>query len=379
MDRPRILLLTRNYPPLWGGMERLVWRMSHELARRADLRLVLPRGGAPHAPRDAPTAEVPGRPIARFLLASAHAALRLARRVRPAWVLAGSGLLAPAALAAARAVGARAAAYLHGLDAASTHPVYTALWLPAIRRLDLVIANSQATADIARGRRVPASRIRVVHPGVDLPEPDPAARERFRARHGLGGRPVLLYVGRLTRRKGLLELVRDVLPIVIRERPEAVLLVAGDTPAASLHHGVVTREAVGAAARAAGVQEAVRFLGVLDGPALDQAWFAADVHVFPVRDIPGDPEGFGMVALEAAAHGLPTVAYATGGVTDAVADGVSGRLVPPGDPAAFAAAALELLAAPPPADAMREYAARFAWERFGDAMCHALDMMPGSR
>ncbi len=377
MGRPRILLLTRNYPPLWGGMERLVWRMSQELARRADLRLVVPHGGAPHAPPDTATAEVPGRPLGRFLLSSARAALRLARRVRPAWVLAGSGLLAPAALAAARASGARAAAYLHGLDAASTHPAYTALWLPAIRRLDLVIANSRATAAIARSRRVPAERIRVVRPGVDLPEPDPAARERFRARHGLGGRPVLLYVGRLTRRKGLVELVRDVLPLVLRERPEAVLLVAGDTPAASLHRGTVTREAVRAAARAASVQAAVRFLGVLDGAALDEAYFAADIHVFPVRDIPGDPEGFGMVALEAAAHGLPTVAYATGGVSDAVADGVSGRLVPPGDAAAFAWAVLDMLSAPPPAVAMREFAARFTWERFGDAMGQALDLMPG--
>ncbi len=376
MSRPRILLLTRNYPPLWGGMERLVWRMSHELAGRADLRLVLPLGSAPHAPSDAVASEVPGRPIARFLLASARAALLLSRRVRPAWVLAGSGLLAPAALAAARASGARAATYLHGLDAGSAHPAYSALWLPVIRRLDLVIANSRATAAIARGRRVPAERIRVVRPGVDLPEPDPAAREHFRARHGLGGRPVLLYVGRLTRRKGLVELVRDVLPLVLRERPDAILLVAGDTPAASLHRGTVTREAVRAAARAANVQAALRFLGVLDGPALDETYFAADVHVFPVRDIPGDPEGFGMVALEAAAHGLPTVAYATGGITEAVADGVSGRLVPPGDPVAFAAAVLELLAAPPPADAMRKFAERFAWERFGDKLAQALGLEP---
>ena len=88
--------------------------------------------------------------------------------------------------------------------------------------------------------------------------------------------------------------------------------------------------------------------------------------MFPVREIPGDPEGFGMVAVEAAAHGLPTIAFATGGVTDAVAEGQSGRLVAPGDYAGFADAVLGALIEREPLR-MRsvDFARQFAWPKFG--------------
>jgi phosphatidylinositol alpha-1,6-mannosyltransferase len=90
--------------------------------------------------------------------------------------------------------------------------------------------------------------------------------------------------------------------------------------------------------------------------------------VFPVLDLPGDVEGFGMVALEAAAHGVPTVAFAVGGVPDAVADGRTGVLVAPGDYAALAAATLAQLDASNAADVAgqcRDFARGLDWAVFG--------------
>ena len=85
-------------------------------------------------------------------------------------------------------------------------------------------------------------------------------------------------------------------------------------------------------------------------------------------------EGFGMVAIEAAAHGLPTVAFATGGIVDAVAPGQSGHLVPPGDYPALAKAALHVLADDPGAWQPRAsaFAAQFAWPVMGQKLCHFL-------
>lgn len=369
--RPRILHITRNLPPLVGGMERLNWHIADELSRHAHVQLIGPQGSAALRPADVPVEEVPLRPLPRFLLESAWQAVAVARRFKPHIVLAGSGLTAPAAWLAARASRARANVYLHGLDAAVQHPVYRALWHPVIRRMDGVIANSQPTAELARRLGVDAEKIRVVHPGVTLPATPQCSLllQAFRQRHQLGDKRLLLSVGRLTNRKGLREFVQHALPAIVHAAPDAVLAIVGDAPTDSLLAGVQTRASIQAVAEAAGVGEHLRFLGVItEAQELACAYESAALHIFPVRQVQDDPEGFGMVAIEAAAHGLPTVAFSTGGVVDSVASGRSGILVPPGDYPALAQAVSQVLASR--RDAWRDgavaFARGFAWALFGD-------------
>lgn len=374
-SRPRILLVTRNLPPLVGGMERLNWHMAEELAKVADVRVIGPEGAAALAPDGVEVREAPLKPLWKFLLVARSLARREAHTWKPDIVLAGSGLTAPVARSAARVNGARVAVYVHGLDVALRHPAYRAIWLASIRRMDRVIANSKPTAELCKQVGVDAARIGIVHPGVDLPgSVEPGVIAGFRQRHQLGVRPVLLSVGRLSTRKGLREFVTQALPKIVTACPDAVLLVVGDAPNQALHAQAQTPDSIQQAAEAAGVGDHLKFLGVItDYEELGVAYCAADVHVFPVREIPGDPEGFGMVAVEAAAHGLPTVAFATGGIVDAVAAGQSGLLVPPGDYAAFAQAVPQALAQ---RDALRElsreFAAQFAWPVFGEGVRQAL-------
>ncbi|ADE13795.1 glycosyl transferase group 1 [Nitrosococcus halophilus Nc 4] len=370
--RPKILVITRNLPPLVGGMERLNWHMIEELAKRAEVRVIGPEGAAAIAPvgvvqlREAPLKPLPG-----FLLAAQWRAWREARAWRPHIVLAGSGLTAPISWLTAKSCGARAAVYVHGLDLAVKQSVYRALWLPAIRRMDNVIANSHATEKLAIDAGVDLARITIVPPGVELPqgELDPEAITRFRAEHQLGQRPVLLSVGRLTRRKGLREFVANVLPQIVAARSDVMLLVVGDAPTQSLHAESQTPESIQAAADSKGIGNHIKFLGVItDRDRLATVYQSADVHVFPVQHIPNDPEGFGMVAIEAAAQGLPTVAYATGGIVDAVAEGKSGYLVAPGDDRAFVGAVIQLLERSLPAAVLRFHAEGFSWKHFGNAV-----------
>lgn len=373
MNQPRILHITRNLPPLVGGMERLNWHIADELSRHAQVQLIGPSGSAAQRPAAVPVTEVPLRPLPRFLLASAWQAVAVARRFQPHIVLAGSGLTAPAAWLAARASGARAHVYLHGLDAAVQHPAYRAVWHPAIRRMDGVIANSQPTAELARNLGVAAEKIRIVHPGVTLPAAPQSASalQDFRQRHQLGNKRLLLSVGRLTTRKGLREFVQQALPAIVQAAPDTLLVVVGDAPADSLHASVQTRDSIQAVADAAGIGQHLRFLGVITDPQeLACAYESATLHIFPVRHLPGDPEGFGMVAIEAAAHGLPTVAFATGGIVDAVAEGKSGHLVAPGDYRSLAQAALQILTDDPGAwqPRARSFAAQFAWPVMGQKL-----------
>ncbi len=370
---PRVLFVTRNFPPLLGGMERLNWHLADELRQHCELRVVAPEGAARLAPPGVEVREVCLRPLHRFLVQAALRARREARAWRPDWVLAGSGLTATLAWGAARASGARAAAYVHGLDLSVAHPVYRALWRPALRRMDRIIANSTATARLADGLGIAAQRISIVHPGTELPDFDPRARERFRQARGIDPRaPVLLAVGRLTERKGLRQFVAEVLPSIVHEHPGVMFVVIGDAPTNALHAQVQSPESIRQAAREAGVEGHLRLLGKVDEAELHDAYFAADLHVFPIRELPHDIEGFGMVAVEAAAHGLATVAYACGGVVDAIAHGISGVLIQAGDSRGFASAVLAGLERPLSQAATRGFAEGFSWGNFGAQVLRAL-------
>ncbi len=375
--KPKVLLVTRNYPPLRGGMERLNWQLSKVLGQSARVMVVGPAGAAAHAPEQVAVFDVPLQPLSRFLLSAALRTIRLARIERPAFVLAGSGLTVPIVWIAANSARARSIAYVHGLDVVARHPVYRLCWLPFLRRMNRVITNSRATAALCEAAGVRIERITVVHPGTQLQpetteEDRSLARIQFRERHALGDGPLLLSVGRLTARKGVSEFINEVLPAIVAVHPRCTLVVVGDVPTHALQAAASSTAQIHRVAQTMGLEQNVRCLGTLSDLELRFAYRAADVHVLPVRNFPHDPEGFGMVSIEAAAHGLPTVAYACGGVPDAVCDGVSGVLIQSGDAAAFAKAVVELLRNPLPTEPMRKFAEGFSWENFGRKMAEVL-------
>lgn len=359
-------------------MERLNARMFEALlAHDAGSALVGPAGSAACAPAGTRVCELPTASLPATVIASIVYGIGLARAARPDVVLAGSGLTAPAAVTAARAASAQPAVYLHGLDIVAPSRLYRLAWWPCIRQCRRVLVNSTNTRRLAMAAGVEASRIHIVHPGTDLPTADPSARARFRAAHGIASHaPVLLSVGRLTTRKGLAEFVARAFPQIVAAHPDARLLVIGDQAPDALHRGKGAGfERVRAEAEKRGLASSISWLGPRTDAELADAYQAADVHVFPVRDLPGDVEGFGMVAIEAAAHGLPTVAFDVGGVADAVASNCNGYLVRAEDHAAFARAVCETISAHDRAGTSaraRAFAQGFSWQRFGRDVIEAL-------
>ena len=129
----RVLLVTRNLPPLRGGMERLNLHVALAMAADAQVHVVGPAGCAASLPNAATVDAIPVKPLWKFMLHAAVASVRHAIRQRPDMVIAGSGLTAPIAVVAARIARARSAVYIHGLDITVNHLVYRWLWLPFIR------------------------------------------------------------------------------------------------------------------------------------------------------------------------------------------------------------------------------------------------------
>jgi phosphatidylinositol alpha-1,6-mannosyltransferase len=367
--RPRILLVTRNFPPLTGGMERLNQQVFLALQKQLDTVLCGPQGCAEFA-NGAPCNEFPASPAWRYVFSSLWSAVIMALKFKPDLIYAGSGAASHAAILAGLICRAPVITYLHGLDVIASNRIYQIFFLPLIRRSNVVIVNSRNTARLALQAGIPKHRISIIHPGVELPNIEErfVRKTAFRAAHNVGEGPMLLAAGRLTARKGLVEFIERCMPEIVRAFPESRMLIIGDAPADAL--GKSTRdiiEEIQAAATKLGLEQHIQLLGKVTDKELSSAYFAADLFVFPVLDLPGDVEGFGMVAVEAAAHGLPTVGFAAGGVPDAVAQEVSGQLATPGNYAHLTRIVIERLTATSAEQAIlcQRHAASFSWAYFG--------------
>lgn len=378
MHKKRILLVTRNLPPLIGGMERLNWHMADELSKYAEVKVVGPMGAATVRPENVQVLESPLKPLVLFMLIALCKAFWTAVCFKPNVIIAGSGLTAPLVWLVSKLIGAKSVVYLHGFDITAAHWVYQKIWVPFFKRMDFVIVNSTPTKILALNSGVLEKNISIVHPGVTLPvsAQSPNAIQSFKKKYNLEHKKILLSVGRLTTRKGLKEFVENSLAYIVQQEPDVILVVVGESPKNSLGAGLQTREEILEAAKKNQIENHILFLGVItDNQQLATIYEATDVHVFPVRHIPDDPEGFGMVAIEAAAHGTPTVAFATGGIVDAVKDGVSGYLVEKNNYTKISKKSIVLLNSYLDKNDIQSFAKQFEWSSFGQRLYHAVDTL----
>jgi phosphatidyl-myo-inositol dimannoside synthase len=149
------------------------------------------------------------------------------------------------------------------------------------------------------------------------------------------GKIIVLTVGRLHPRKGQLLALQalQALPPELKNRVE--YWIAGST--SKPHYEKTLRET------AALPGLTVRFLGNLSDEDLEQTYAQADIFALTSIDHGHSVEGFGLVYLEASAHGLPVVAHRVGGVSEAVVDGETGFLVAPQQPTALTEAFRKLI------------------------------------
>lgn len=373
-EKPKVVLITRNFPPMQGGMERLNWHTYTELGLEFDVYLVGPQGAEVGRRDPSKVCVSPAKPVWLFLIGAFWQTLRLVLRLRPELLVAGSGVAALPAVLVGRIMGVPVVTYLHGLDIVARHAIYQNIFMPLIRRSNAWFANSRFTRQAAVMAGIPGENITILNPGTKLPDVSRLDGEgAFRERIQAGNRPIILSVGRLTRRKGLLEFIASAFPEITHHFPDVLLVVIGSEPTQAI---ATPQEGMGdkiaAVAASLGLSANIRLLGSVDDATLEQAYMASRLHIFPVLDLPGDVEGFGMVAVEAAAHGVPTVAFDVGGVSDAIDPALSGVLVSSGDYQGMAEAVVRYLNALP-ADAeiqmaCRRHAEKFEWFRYGEKL-----------
>jgi glycosyltransferase involved in cell wall biosynthesis len=260
------------------------------------------------------------------------AAARVVRRVRPALVHAHSSKAAAVARLARPAFPRTPLIYTpHGyafagyFESERERTRYRVVERALAPLASLVVCVCEAERRLAASVG-PERRTRVVHNGVPDPEPAPVHPHvaSLRARGPVVGMVTLLRPG-----KGLETLV-DAMPELLAAHPSVSVVVAGSGP---------DREQIEARARERGVSGALHLIGETAGPMPLLA--GADVFLSASW-----AESFPYNVLEAMAAGLPVVATDVGGTAEAVADGVTGLVVPPRDARALASALADLLADP---------------------------------
>jgi glycosyltransferase involved in cell wall biosynthesis len=327
----------------YGGAERIVAQLADDAARRGD-RVAVASAGGPLARR----LEAAGIRHYRVALGSRSLAATLAgagqlagvlRDFRPEIVHA-HNVRAAAAASAARHTLRRRPALLTTL-----HGVAPGDYQAAARTLRLaggpVIACAPAVARSVRTAGFPADRLGVVTNGAALAPAPAHERAALRAWLGVTDRPLVVGLGRLVAQKSWVTLVE-----ASKEITGADIVVAGDGP-------------LRADLEAAG-EGVVRFVGVVEHPAalLGLATCVVSTSVW---------EGLPLGLLEALSLGLPVVATAVDGVRDVV-PAKSAILVPPGDPAAVAAAVNRVIGEPGLAERLSGAARRAAADWAPDTM-----------
>ena len=229
---------------------------------------------------------------------------------------------------ACRALGVPVVLHLH---AAQLHRAWPRLPAPARALLRWVfslprcciVLGSESARFVTGELKVPWQRVEVVINGV--PEPAQVARP------GTVGAPVrLLFVGNLSDRKGVPELLQAMARPALAHQPvELTLAGGGDAAGYRL------------AADRLGLGRRVRFEGWAEQARVAQLMAQSDLLVLPSHD-----EGLPLVILEALAGGLPVVCTPVGEIGQTLHDGVHARFVAPGDPAGLARALADLLADP---------------------------------
>lgn len=240
----------------------------------------------------------------------------------------GDGLLAPFAYLAKKWSTARISITIHGLDITHDRFFYQRIIPPILKRIDTVVCDSMYGVLQCLVRGIAAERCLTIPIGIShkkithnmLNKQELASRFRIDLTRNI----ILVSVGRLVPRKGFVWFVRNVMPLL---DDNYIYLVAGDGP---------EKNELNQAIKEMGLDTRVYLLSTISDNDLNSLYTCCDLFVMPNIQINNDPEGFGIVALEAAMHGAPVLASRLEGIQDAAVEGGNGFFAESGNAGDFA-------------------------------------------
>ena len=307
------LILTQCFPPIVGGIENLMGELAMALAKNGEKVLVFADGTAMDADNNMPYS------IRRFggwkfwrqrKKSRAAAAVLQSENIRHVFCDSWKSLQHLQASG-----NARITVFAHGSEYPKTPTTNKRRRIcTALSRAHRVLAVSAAARTRMQQCGVNIQNVTIWHPPIgNAPPPDDAARQTA-AQLWQTGKPKILSVARLAKRKGLDAAILAVQQLTATY-PQTRYIIAGDGNEAT---------ALRNTAKQCGAEKSVVFAGTISGAEKTALYESADVFVLPAREDGNDMEGFGLVFLEAGLRGLPAVAGQVGGSAEAVEDGKTG-------------------------------------------------------
>jgi phosphatidyl-myo-inositol dimannoside synthase len=354
----KILVLTPSIYPQPGGLERYTYYLASSLSKRHSvvvLSLLFPGSQPPqHANLDyyfpSRFSKVGQNVIAQvfqkvylfFLLLHLHNQYKFEQVICTWWDPLGYIVLVLAKL--------YRVPYLcvaHGQEVSNlqAHSIFQTLKFTlrrlTFRQAKFAVAVSRFTGERLAMMGVPREKIRVIPNGLSseyLDLADTFSKIDARQQLNMDGEKIILQVGRLVERKGHETVLAAIARVTHLDWP-IKYVIAGDGP----YRRYLEKKCL-----ELGVEKQVTFTGRLSDNQLHQYYCAADLVVLPSHNPlnASDVEGFGIVLLEAYAHGKAVIGSATGGIPDAILQQKTGLLIPPGDSEQLAAGISYLLTNP---------------------------------
>jgi phosphatidylinositol alpha-1,6-mannosyltransferase len=322
------VLVTNDFPPDHGGIQRVMARLAQEMALQRERVLVV----APRLPGSDSFDALQRYRVLRYRgrgrvlsFAGMFVSLLRARMACPDFITLAS-IWFPGGLAACLLppiLRGRLIVLAHGAEIApARRGIRRRLMRYVFDRADVIVANSRFTRELLVQAGVRGT-ISIINPGIDA---TPIAPQRSNV-------PTILSVGRLIPRKGF-DTTIAALAALLPHYPTARYEIIGSGP---------QRAELERLAKHLHVENHVVFLGAVEDEQMREAYARAWVFALPTRSVADDVEGFGVVYLEAAMAQLPTIGGRFSGAEDAIVAGETGLLVDGTSSADVAAAIATLL------------------------------------
>jgi glycosyltransferase involved in cell wall biosynthesis len=309
--KPRVLFITRCYPPAVGGMERFAKDLHDALAKETD-QVTLSWGGSKKALIFV---------LPYFFIKSCLIVARNNIEV----IHAQDGVVSIFATLVGKLFKKPVVVVIHGLDATYSNGLYQYLIRHSLKRSERIICISQAAKDEVVKRGINSRNVVVIPLGMtdELFDKTILKKQINEVVHDLPENPkILLSVGRLVKRKGIVWFLNNVMPEIIKKESSSILVVCGKGP---------EKEEIEKAIKSLKISKNVRLIVSVTDEQLKILYNSADCFVMPNIPVAGDMEGFGRVLLEAALCELPVVASDLEGIKEAITNNKNGILCTPED------------------------------------------------